>query len=78
MQLKFRPSALADLEEIYDYIAADNPAGYSGPNLPRIPAQIFHRFRAKSSTDSGSNLPRMRGRIFHGFGAPTAPCKRAL
>lgn len=25
MQLKFRPSALVDLEEIYDYIAADNP-----------------------------------------------------
>jgi plasmid stabilization system protein ParE len=27
MKLRFRPAALADLEDIYDYIAADNPVG---------------------------------------------------
>lgn len=26
MKLRFRPDALADLEDIYDYIAADDPA----------------------------------------------------
>jgi toxin ParE1/3/4 len=26
MKLRFRPAALADLEEIYDFIAEDNPA----------------------------------------------------
>jgi toxin ParE1/3/4 len=26
MKLRFRPAALADLEDIYDYIAEDNPA----------------------------------------------------
>ncbi len=43
------------------YYRETRVVGYSWPNLPLIPEQIFHRFRAKSTTDSGTNLPAIPG-----------------